>query len=136
MSDQSARQFMWVYDRFGGENQKVFEFRPSVLYALSAPSTPESVLEKAIEKAESGEKVTVSEVKTWKAEYEEEKRHIYRLVDAAEYSVTLAAVLCARLGADALYRQRRLNCVIHTVRFSQPSLFWFGLPVDYQPPTP
>jgi len=55
MSDQSARQFMWVYDRFGGENQKVFEFRPSVLYALSAPSTPESVLEKAIEKAESGD---------------------------------------------------------------------------------
>ena len=46
---------MWVYERFGGENQKVFEFRPSVIYALAAPSTPESVVEKAIEKAEAGE---------------------------------------------------------------------------------
>lgn len=77
MSDQSARQFMWVNERFGGENQKFFEFRPSVLYALSAPSTPESVIDKAVAKAESGEKVTVADVRDWKAleaELEIEKR--------------------------------------------------------------
>ena len=66
MSDQSARQFMWVYSRFGDENQKVFEFRQSVIYALSAPSTPDAVVDKAIEKAESGEKVTTEWVKEQK----------------------------------------------------------------------
>lgn len=66
MSDQSARQFMWVYDRFGDENQKIFEFRPSVIYALSAPSTPDSVIEKAIEQGAAGEKVTAADVKQWK----------------------------------------------------------------------
>lgn len=48
----------------------------SVLYALSAPSTPESVIDKAIEKAESGEKVTVADVKDWKAEEEQWKKTV------------------------------------------------------------
>ena len=41
---------------------------------LSRPSTPDSVKQKAIEKAESGEKVTVADVKDWKAELEAEKQ--------------------------------------------------------------
>ena len=54
---------MWVYERFGGENQKVFEFRPSVIYALAAPSTPDSVVDKAIEKAEAdGVRITAPPV--------------------------------------------------------------------------
>ena len=41
--------------------------RPTILYALSAPATPDTVIDKAIAKAESGEKVTIADVKDWKA---------------------------------------------------------------------
>ena len=37
-------------------------FKPSVLYALAAPSTPESVIDQAVAKAESGDKVTVAKM--------------------------------------------------------------------------
>lgn len=47
---------------------------PTVLYLLSAPSTPDAVIDKALEKVESGEKVTVADVKDWKAELETERR--------------------------------------------------------------
>ena len=36
-----------------------FTFQPTVLYQLAAPSTSDEVIEKATEKAESGEKVSV-----------------------------------------------------------------------------
>lgn len=42
-------------------------FGRSVLYALSSPSTSEAIIDKAVAKAESGEKVTVADVKDWKA---------------------------------------------------------------------
>ena len=54
MSEDTATNFMRVYSRFG-EIPKFSEFKPSVLYTLAAPSTPDSVVEKAIEKAEAGE---------------------------------------------------------------------------------
>ncbi|KFB66653.1 DUF3102 domain-containing protein [Candidatus Accumulibacter vicinus] len=78
MSRQTADNFEAVYKRFG--NGKLLNFsnlKPSILYALSAPSTPESVIDKAVAKAESGEKVTVADVRDWKAleaELEIEKR--------------------------------------------------------------
>lgn len=74
MSDQTAQNFMNVCARFGSQIPNYLEFKPTVLYALSAPSTPDEVVEKAIEKAESGGKVTVSDVKDWKAELEAEKQ--------------------------------------------------------------
>ena len=55
MSQQTAQDFMRVFNRFGGEKQDFLVFKPSVLYSLASPSTPESVVEKAIEKAEAGE---------------------------------------------------------------------------------
>ena len=56
MSRQTADNFTSVYERFGnGKLPNFSNFKPSILYALSAPSTPESVVEKAIEKAEAGE---------------------------------------------------------------------------------
>lgn len=59
MSKDTAQNFMAVFERFG-ENGNFPNFKPSVLYALSAPSTPEQVVSQALEKAESGEKVTVA----------------------------------------------------------------------------
>ena len=56
MSRQTADNFTSVYERFGnGKLPNFSNFKPSILYALSAPSTPDSVVEKAIEKAEAGE---------------------------------------------------------------------------------
>lgn len=59
--------------RFGAENllhnnYGVEKLSPTVLYLLAAPSTPDAVIEKAIEKSETGAKVTVADVKDWKAE--------------------------------------------------------------------
>ena len=76
-------------------------FKPTILYALAAPSTPNSVVEKAIAQAESGEKVTVADVKDWKAlgyesfkdygekSFEWTEARLYQLVDAAEISLQL-----------------------------------------------
>jgi len=63
MNREMANNFIQVAIRFGGQMSDYLTFKPTVLYALAAPSTPESVVEKAIEKAESGEKVSVEWVK-------------------------------------------------------------------------
>jgi FtsZ-binding cell division protein ZapB len=77
MNREMANNFMQVATRFGGQMSDYLTFKPTVLYALAAPSTPEAVIDKAIAKAESGDKVTVADVKDWKAieaELEAEKR--------------------------------------------------------------
>lgn len=67
MDQKTAFNFMSVYERFGsGKLGIIPNFKPTILYALSAPSTPESVIDKAIEQAEAGDKVTVADVKQWK----------------------------------------------------------------------
>ena len=65
MSEDAAQRFMAVASRFG-EIPQFAVFKPSVLYALASPSTPDSVVEKAIEKAEAGESVTTAWVKEQK----------------------------------------------------------------------
>ena len=70
MSKGTAQNFMAVFDRFG-KNVIIKNFKPTVLYSLAAPSTPDSVVTQAIDKAESGEKVTVADVKAWKQRAEE-----------------------------------------------------------------
>lgn len=65
---------MDVHATFGDKFNNLLNFKPSVIYALAAPSTPDSVIQQAIEKAESGEKVTVADVKDWKADYEAERQ--------------------------------------------------------------
>ena len=53
MERRTANNFMAVYERFGDSKFPIVgNFKPTILYALSAPSTPDSVVEKAIEKAE------------------------------------------------------------------------------------
>ena len=77
MNREMANNFMQVATRFGGQMSDYLTFKPTVLYALAAPSTPDAVIDKAVAKAESGDKVTVADVKDWKAieaELEAEKR--------------------------------------------------------------
>lgn len=67
-----AYKFILAAERFGdGMVNNLPSISPTVIYLLSAPSTPESVVAQAIEKAESGEKVTIAEVKEWKERAEE-----------------------------------------------------------------
>ena len=68
MSEWTARQFMHAAERFGDKSEIISDFKPTILYALAAPSTPDSVVEKAMEKAETGAKITIADVKDWKAE--------------------------------------------------------------------
>ncbi len=66
MSERSARNFMSVFRQFG-ETAKTADLRPSVLYALSAASTPPEIREQAIERAATGETLTLADVKAMKA---------------------------------------------------------------------
>lgn len=65
MSERSARNFMQVSERF--KTAKIADFKPSVIYELSSPSTPEPVIAQATAKAGTGETVTVKDVQEWKA---------------------------------------------------------------------
>lgn len=71
MSQWTANQFMNAADRFGDKLEIITNLKPTILYSLAAPSTPESVVTQAIEHVESGEKVTISDVKKWKHRAEE-----------------------------------------------------------------
>ncbi|MBK8897014.1 MAG: hypothetical protein IPN66_07255 [Candidatus Competibacteraceae bacterium] len=69
---QMAYKFIQAAEKFGdGMYNNYTSLSPTVLYLISAPSTPETVVTQAIEKAESGEKVTVADVKEWKQRCEE-----------------------------------------------------------------
>lgn len=68
MSRVTAFRFMQVAEKFGSQMFHHETFSPTVLFELSSPSTPDEVVEQAIKKAESGESVTVAEVKDLKAQ--------------------------------------------------------------------
>ncbi len=68
-SIQTAKRFMNVASAF--ENQQIvdFEVAPSALYLLAAPSTPESVREEALARAQAGETITYTVAKELKQKY-------------------------------------------------------------------
>lgn len=68
MTQKTAVRFMQVAERFSGKYDIMSYFNPTILYQLAAPSTPDEVVEKVIEKAEDGESVTTAEVKELKAQ--------------------------------------------------------------------
>jgi hypothetical protein len=56
--EQSARNFMMVYDRFKSTNFGNMEIDVSALYLIAAPKTPEPVRTAVICRAENGETIT------------------------------------------------------------------------------
>jgi DNA repair exonuclease SbcCD ATPase subunit len=66
LTDKTAQNFMNVTERFGGKSEIISDFKPTLLYLLAAPSTPDEVVEQVIEKVEAGETVTPKEVKELK----------------------------------------------------------------------
>lgn len=71
LNPMMAHRFIRVAERFGDRDSEVFDFGATVLYLLAQPTTNESIIEKAIEKAKSGEKVTVADFNIWKQEEKE-----------------------------------------------------------------
>lgn len=68
-----AYRFIQVAERFGDRDDTHFAFGATVLYLLAQPSTNELIVEKAIEKAKAGEKVTVEDVNNWRNEDKEKQ---------------------------------------------------------------
>ncbi len=74
MTDRTARNFIRVAKRFGDKSEIISDFKPTILCELAAPSTPDAVVEKAVEAAKSGGGVTVADVKQWKDEIKNLKK--------------------------------------------------------------
>jgi hypothetical protein len=68
-SDDTARRFMNVAERFGQKPQ-IAEFAPSALYLLAAPSTSDEAREEALERAANGEAITFTIAKGIKETHE------------------------------------------------------------------
>ena len=69
---------MNVASRFGDKLVNFTTFKPSILYELAAPSTPDEVVEQVIEKAENGETVTAKKVKELKAKVKEQEEALLK----------------------------------------------------------
>lgn len=78
MGQTQAHRFIQVAERFGQIHQ-FGEFKPSVLYELAAPSTPESVVQEVSAKVEAGEVVSVKEVQELKRQAKEAQTEKERL---------------------------------------------------------
>lgn len=101
-----AYKFIQVSEKFGAVNNLPSTISPTVLYLLSAPSTPETVVQQAIEKAESGEDVSVKWVKERKqieAQLDSERQRR----EAAERELHQSSVdsMAARMKINALETQ-------------------------------
>ena len=98
-SCSSAYNLINVAEKF--KDKPFPKFGKSVLYALAAPSTPETVIQQAIEKAESGEKVTVDWVKERKQiEAQLESERLRR--EAAERALHQSSV-------DSMAARQKIN---------------------------
>ena len=72
MRQTQATKFIQVAERFG-QIHEIREFKPSIIYELASPSTPDSVIEEVTAKVEAGETVSVKEVKELKKQIKEEQ---------------------------------------------------------------
>jgi N6-adenosine-specific RNA methylase IME4 len=68
MSDQTALNLMNLAKRFGSQIPNGLEIQTSALYALAAPSTPEEVVQVALDRAAAGQKLTREDVREIKKE--------------------------------------------------------------------
>jgi hypothetical protein len=62
MTDRTARNFMRTAEVFRGKSETVSDLPATVLYILSAPSTPKEVRDAVVKRAASGERVKTKDV--------------------------------------------------------------------------
>jgi hypothetical protein len=114
MGTTSAQRFMQAFERFG-KSTNLVNLRPSVVYLLSAPSTPEPVVAAATEKAASGDKVTIEDVKRLRAEYEAKIAKIESQAEADLTEINNAAVETANELAELKARPPAIREVVREV---------------------
>jgi len=68
-TNRTARHFIEVSEHFKSEIISDLPIGPTALYMLASPSTPEEAREEAVERAETGEKITVEKAKSIIAEH-------------------------------------------------------------------
>jgi hypothetical protein len=73
-SERSAENFMSVADKFKSAKIADLPIQPSAAYFLAAPSVPDEARQKAVEKAEAGEEITVATAKEIVADVRKKKR--------------------------------------------------------------
>lgn len=100
MTDRTAQNFIRVAEKFGNKNEIIAFFNPTILYELSAPSTPDPVVVQAIKKIETGEKVTVADVQKWKAAHKKAQDKVSELEKEVEGLQNLPPVVVERLPAE------------------------------------
>lgn len=76
VSYETVVNWMRVAKEFGGKNVNLTFLKPSTLYALAAPSTPDPVRTEVMERAANGEKVTAKEIETLKRKLEKAEEKI------------------------------------------------------------
>ena len=74
-SHDTAGRFMNVAERLG-DNPHYAEFKPTVLYALAKPSTPDAAIDEALERVEAGEDLSVADAKKIIARHREPAKKI------------------------------------------------------------
>jgi hypothetical protein len=87
-TDDTALNYMRVYEKFKNRNFRDLDLPVSSLYLLAVPSTPREAVETVIERAETGEKLTGAEVK--KLSTKPSQNHLQDR-GTAELNIALAA---------------------------------------------
>lgn len=72
----TAYRYLSIYERFSDNKEIVSKLDPGVLMDLSVKSTPQMVVDKVVEKAESGEQVDSRETKRYIAEAKQREKEI------------------------------------------------------------
>jgi hypothetical protein len=73
-SERSAQNFMSVAEKFKSAKIADLSIQPSAAYFLAAPSIPDEARERAVEKAEAGEEITIAAAKEIVAEARKKRR--------------------------------------------------------------
>lgn len=79
MGQRTAYNFMAVADQFGDKLAKFANLKPSAIFELAAPSTPEPIRQEVIARSEAGEEVTLKEIKELKRKLAEESAKAEKL---------------------------------------------------------
>ena len=96
MSDRVGRLYMAAAEWAAGKTETVSVLQPTTLYALAAPSTPDTVKVGLLERLENGEGITDREVKQLIARAKEEKKE----ATEAKARVKAEAKLIGAAGAE------------------------------------
>ena len=107
MTEMTAQRFMQVTERFGGKSNIMLDFKPTVLYFLASPSTPERIVDLATQKTNAGETVTVQEVKDLKRRLKKAETSRQELLKKSDLERQAAVDKINRLNTDLMVLQDR-----------------------------